>query len=58
MLLTSPLTTALNHTLHSSPNITSPTTVAFGAIKQVDGIVGIMPFTGNIYIIRIILKYE
>jgi hypothetical protein len=47
MLLTSPLITALNHTEHSSPIITSPTIVAFGARKQEEGIVGKIPLTGR-----------
>src|ERR1700761_7274261 len=48
MLFTSPRTTALNHTLHSPPITTSPTTVALGATKQSSGITGAIPFTGNI----------
>ena len=47
MLLTSPRTTALNHTLHSEPITTSPTRVALGAIKQSLGIVGETPLTGS-----------
>src|SRR5690606_39044610 len=48
MLFTSPLTTALNQTLHSLPITTSPTIVALGAIKQSSGICGDTPFTGSI----------
>src|ERR1700753_3624690 len=47
MLLTSPLTTALNQTLHLSPIFTSPTTVALGAIKQLFPNCGDFPSTGS-----------
>jgi hypothetical protein len=48
MLFTSPRITALNQILHSSPIITSPTIVAFGAIKQSLPVTGIIPLTGRI----------
>jgi hypothetical protein len=38
----------LNHTLQSSPIITSPTMVAFGAMKQLLPKAGDRPFTGKI----------
>jgi hypothetical protein len=48
MLLTSPLITALNQTLHWLPICTSPTIVAFGAMKQSTPQVGAFPSTGTI----------
>src|SRR6185436_11370997 len=42
---TSPRTTALNHTLQSSPILTSPTIVAFSARKQFFPRTGVLPFT-------------
>src|SRR5215218_7397997 len=48
MLLTSPRTTALNHTLHSVPISTSPTMVQLGAIKQSSPHLGNTPSTGKI----------
>src|SRR5690606_5700957 len=49
--LTSPRTTALNHTEQWSPSVTSPTTVAFSAKKQSVPIAGLTPFTGSIKVI-------
>ncbi|MNI77495.1 hypothetical protein D3C73_1337950 [compost metagenome] len=45
---TSPLITALNQTEHLSPIATSPTIVAFSAIKLSAPICGYLSFTGNI----------
>jgi hypothetical protein len=53
ILFTSPRTTALNQIEHSSPIITSPTTVELGAKKQDAGIVGVIPLTGSMIGIRI-----
>ena len=42
---TSPRSTVLNHMEHSSPMVTSPTTVAFSARKQFRPITGVNPLT-------------
>src|SRR5215203_3167179 len=55
MLFTSPRTTALNHTLHSSPITTSPTIVALGAIKQFSPHLGVLSSTGKISAIRLLI---
>jgi hypothetical protein len=47
-MFTSPLKTALNQMLQSSPITTSPTIVALGAIKQSFPKLGRTPFTGKI----------
>lgn len=44
---TSPRITALNQILQSSPIVTSPQSVAFGAIKQLFPHKGLIPFTSH-----------
>src|ERR1051325_6549659 len=58
ILLTSPLTTALNQTLHLSPIFTLPTIVALGAIKQFCPNCGNFPSTGSIVAISGVFDFE
>src|SRR5579871_5245717 len=56
MQFTSPLTTALNQMLQSSPISTSPTIVALGATKQFFPKRGDLPSTGSI--VAIIERFD